>query len=62
MSHQGDTLILARSWLHAWMQPLNKLRGIQAGENIGEFSCLDYLEVKSLVNGLQIKIQILNIP
>ena len=25
------------------------------GENIGEFSCLDYLKEKSLANGLQIK-------
>ena len=26
-----------------------------AGENIGEFSCLDYLEKKTLANGLHIK-------
>ena len=25
------------------------------GENIGEFSCLDYLEEKSSANGLEIK-------
>ena len=25
------------------------------GENIGKFSCLDYLEKKTLANGLQIK-------